>query len=430
MNIKGNGRFTALQLGRRNKFSQRHGITFGKNAWQATVFGSYKNIDANFVIDTSQSQDEFVSSLQTSGYHRTNSEFADKGVQRQIAFGGNFSYQINNLHFGINAMQYRYKLPIQKGDEPYNKYALSGKSFGNYSFDYSYTYKNLHFFGEAAFTQKMDKAFVNGVLLSAAANVDVSLLYRNIQKSYQSLYTNAFTESTYPSNEKGLYAGISIKPSIPWRIDAYADFYSFPWLRYRVDAPSAGSDYLVQLTYKPTKLFEIYTRFRSESKSINVNPNELTLAPVIPQPKQNWRTHFVYKINSIITLKSRVELQWFDKKGTEAEKGFLTYFDVAYKPPLKPFSASIRLQYFETDGYNSRLYAYENDVLYSYSIPVFYEKGFRYYLNSSYDISKRLTAWFRIAQTLNPDKTLIGTGLDEIKGNHKTEVKLQVMYQF
>jgi hypothetical protein len=331
---------------------------------------------------------------------------------------------------GVNAIHYQFKLPIQKGNEPYNKFALSGNSFGNYSIDYSYTYKNLHFFGEAAFTQKIDKAFVQGILLSAANNVDISLFYRNIQRSYQSLYTNAFTEGTYPTNEKGLYTGISIKPSIPWRIDAYADFYQFPWLRYRVDAPSTGSDYLVQLTYKPNKQLEIYSRFRSESKRINVNPNNLTLDPVIPQPRQSWRTHSVYKISPAISLRNRVELVWFDNKGSNKEQGFLTYIDIAFKPALKPLSASVRLQYFETDGYNSRLYAYENDVLYSFSIPVFYDKGFRYYLNANYDLNRKMTVWCRVAQTLNPDKTSIGSGLDEIKGNHKTEVKLQFMYRF
>jgi Helix-hairpin-helix motif len=68
-------------------FHRGVGITVAKNAWQATIFGSYKNIDANFVADTSQSQDDFISSLQTSGFHRTKSEVADKGVQRQLAFG-------------------------------------------------------------------------------------------------------------------------------------------------------------------------------------------------------------------------------------------------------------------------------------------------------------------------------------------------------
>ena len=411
-------------------FHRGIGITLAKNSWQFTLFGSYKNIDANFVADTSQNRDDFVTSLQTSGYHRTKSESADKGIQRQLAVGGNLSYQHKRLHLGINAVQYKFKLPLIKSKEPYNMYALSGSSFGNYSFDYSYTYKNLHFFGEAAFTSGFDKAFINGLIISASSRVGMSLLYRNISKSYQSLYTSAFTESTYPNNEKGLYAGISIKPNNFWRVDAYTDLYKFPWLRFRVDAPSTGSDYLIQLNYKPNKQLEIYTRYHSESKAINVNLNQLTLSPVIQQPKKNWRTQVSYKIHTAITLRNRTEIVWFHKESTLAEQGFLTYFDFIYKPLLKPYSGSLRLQYFETDDYNSRLYAYENDVLYSFSIPVFYDKGYRYYVNFNYDVNKKFTLWVKWAQTVYRDKRLVGSGLDEIKGNTKSEIKLQALYKF
>jgi hypothetical protein len=97
---------------------------------------------------------------------------------------------------------------------------------------------------------------------------------------------------------------------------------------------------------------------------------------------------------------------------------------------MKRYSGSIRLQYFETEGYDSRLYAYENDVLYSFSIPVFYDRGIRYYLNFNYGITRSITCWLRWAQTIYKDKATIGSGLDEIEGNKKTEVKLQFQFQF
>ena len=412
-------------------FHRGIGITLAKKNWEGTVFASYKNVDANFSAgDTTQTQDDFITSLQTSGYHRTKSEVADKGVQRQLAFGGNIAYQLKRLHVGLNAIQYSLKYPLQKQADPYNLYALSGKSFGNYSTDYSYTYKNLHFFGEAAITDKKYTGFLNGLLLSAASNVDLSFVYRNISKGYQSLYTNAFTENTYPTNEKGFFSGITVRLTDAWKLDAYVDLYKFPWLKYRVNAPTTGSDYVGQLTYKPNKLFELYSRFKSEKKSINYNPENLTLSPVIPQPRQTWRTQFSYKPTSSFTFRSRVETVWFDKKGKAAEKGFLLYTDLLYSPLLKPLSGNIRLQYFETDGYNSRLYAYENDVLYSFSIPVFYGKGYRYYLNINYDLSRKVSIWARIAQYIYPDKKTTGSGLDEILKNHKTEVKLQALIKF
>ena len=97
---------------------------------------------------------------------------------------------------------------------------------------------------------------------------------------------------------------------------------------------------------------------------------------------------------------------------------------------MKKYSANIRLQYFETDGYNSRLYAFENDVLFNYSIPVLYGKGYHYYININYDISKKLTVWGKLAQTIYPDKSSIGSGLDLIQGHSKTELKFQLLYRF
>jgi len=85
------------------------------------------------------------------------------------------------------------------------------------------------------------------------------------------------------------------------------------------------------------------------------------------------------------------------------------------------------VQYFETDGYNSRLYAYENDLLYNYSIPVFFDKGFRYYVNLNYDLTKHIYLWFKWSQTTYPAKDSIGSGLDEIGGNTKNEAKVQIV---
>ena len=410
-------------------FHRGVGITLGLKNVDLTAFLSYKNIDANFAVDTLNNED-FISSFQTSGLHRTKSELADKGIQRQFAYGGNIAYNKNNFHIGANVIQYQFKFPVTKANDPYNLYALSGRNIGNQSIDYSYTHKNFHFFGEAAMDNNQNKAFVNGMIISVDPAVDMSLLYRNISEKYQSLYTNAFTENTFPTNEKGFYAGISIRPTTFWRFDAYADFYKFPWLKYLVDAPSVGVDYLTQLTYKPNRQLEIYARYRKERKARNYNPDELILSPVVPKPRQNFRTQLSYRINSEMTFRSRIEITWFDRKGGGEQNGFLYYADMLYKPMMKKYSGSMRLQYFETDGYDSRMYAYENDVLYSFSIPVFYDKGYRYYVNLNYDFSKKLTLWLRWAQTIFKDRNIVGSGLDEIPGNKRTEVKLQVQYYF
>jgi len=408
-------------------FHRGAGITIKKGRIESTAFVSFRKLGGNFVADTVSNED-FISSFLTSGYHRTVSENQDRNNLSQTTIGGNIIYRGNRWQVGVNGIQYNFSLPIEKRNEPYNLYAISGKQWYNFSVDYSYTYKNLHFFGEAATDKNSHKAFINGLLLSVDSRVDISFVQRTINKGYQSINGNAFTENTYPTNETGFYAGITIRPAIGWRFDMYGDIYKFPWLKYLVDAPSNGKDYLAQVTYTPNRQVEIYTRFRNETKQSNQSDNTTATNFLATIPRQSWRTQLMYKINPSIALRNRIELLWYDNNGENRENGFLTFFDFIYKPMMKPISGVLRLQYFETDGYDSRIYAYENDVLYSYSIPAFSDKGFRYYLTMNYDLSKKVSFWLRWAQTIYKNRNTVGSGLDEIQGNRRTELKLQARW--
>jgi hypothetical protein len=405
-------------------FHRGGGITLKKGKFESTVFASLRNMSTNRITDT-VSREDYFSSFQTSGYHRTASELFDRNNMQQKTVGGNFTVRSNRWHIGFNGISYQFSLPLVKSSLPYNYYALNGKSWYNFSTDYSFTHRNLHFFGEAAMDKRNYTAFVNGLLVSVDPRVDISVLHRKISKGYQAINGNAFTENTNPSNESGLYSGISIKPTPMWRIDAYADFFSFPFLKYQVDGPSRGREYLTQVTYIPNKQIELYIRYRNDSKQTNQSGNTTVSNYLVFLPKQNLRTQISYKVTPAITIRNRNEILWFDKKGPNAENGFLTYVDFFYKPMMKPLAANLRLQYFETDGYNSRVYAYENDVLYYFSIPAFYDKGYRYYMNINYDVSKKLTVWVKWSQLIYEDRNVIGSGLDEIQGNKKSEIKVQ-----
>lgn len=408
-------------------FNRGVGITIKKERIEATSFVSIRKLSASFAADTANNED-FVSSFLNSGYHRTASEIENRNKVTQTSFGGNLVYRGNRWNIGMNAVYYQFSKPVQKRDEPYNLYAVNGRSWYNLSIDYSYTYKNLHLFGEAAVDRNSGKAFMNGLLVSVDPRVDISFVQRTISASYQAVYGNAFTENSYPTNETGFYTGISIRPANGWKLDAYADIFKFPWLKYLVDAPGTGTDFLVQLSYRRDRNLEVYTRFRNESKQAN-HPGNTTATNFLDRlPRQNWRVQLFYKVSSDFSLRNRLETIWYDKQGGNRETGFLIYTDIIFRPQLRPFSGIIRLQYFETDDYNSRIYAYENDLLYSYSIPAFFDKGYRYYLLLNYDLGKKLSFWFRLAQTIYPGKESVGSGLDEIEHSRKTELKAQIRW--
>lgn len=410
-------------------FHRGAAITLRKKKWESTLFASFRRLDGNIVSD-SVNEENYVSSLISSGNHRTEAEIARRNNFKQTCLGASVIYRGHNWHAGVNGLYYQFQFPVVKRDEPYNLYAINGDRWSNFSVDYSYTYKNFHVFGEAATDHRFHKAFINGLMIAVDARVDISLVHRSISESYQSVNGNAFTENTYPTNETGFFMGAAIRPAAGWRIDLYADIYTFPWLRYLVDAPSQGKEFLVQLTYTPNRHVELFTRFRQEAKQKNQPGNTTTSHHIVTMPRQSWRTQVSYKLNSSFALRNRIEILWHDHKTVNREMGFLSYIDIIYKPLLSSYSGIFRLQYFETGGYNSRLYAYENDVLYGYSIPPFSGKGHRYYLLLQYDLSKKLAFWGRWGQTIFREGTSIGSGRDEIPGNRRTEIKVQARWLF
>lgn len=413
-------------------FKRGVGITIGKGSWQATAFASFRRIDGNVQLasDTMQAED-FFASINTMGLRRTVTEQARRNQVQMHSFGGNVSYNKNNLHMGANAIHFQFSLPFNRQDQPYNNFVFRGSRLTNISIDWAYTWRNVHWFGEIANHNQIANAITSGMLVSADPKVDFSLVYRNMDPRYQTIFGNAFTEGTQPTNERGLFLGTSIRPNPSWRLDAFMDVYRFPWLRFRIDAPSYGREYIIQLTHRPSKQIEVYTRYRFEGRALNYNPDNRFAEPIISEvPRQNWRTQFQYKVNASITLRQRLDAMWFDIGGPRESRGFLAFFDVFYKPMLKPLSANLRLQYFETDNFDSRIYAFENDVLYSFSIPAFFNKGYRYYTNINYDFSKKLTVWLRFSQFIFIDRSTIGSGLDEIPGNTRSDVRLQFLYRF
>jgi hypothetical protein len=417
-------------------FHRGTGVTLQKGNWEATAFVSIRKISANLVTDTLNGED-FISSFQSSGYHRTQAENADRNKLGQTAYGGNINFRKQNYRISLNVVSYRFSHAVQKQNLPYNLFALQGKSWNNESIDYSITYHNIHFFGETAFDKNKHFAMVNGALISISPRVDISLLHRKIDKAYQSLYSNAFTENTNVNNETGFYSGISLRPFAGWGISVYFDVYKFPWLKYGVDAPGSGKDYLVQFTYQPNKIWTIYTRYKNESKQHNISDTDLPTQHLAFVPKQDWRTETDIHISRELELRNRIEILWYDKNEVDYQQGFVGMIDFFYSPFYKNFSSNVRLQYFETGGYDSRVYAYENDVLFNYSIPSFYGKGFRYYLNLKYNFKKlfrndsparmNVETWLRWAQTMYSNQSTVGTGLDEIQGNKKSEIRFQLM---
>ena len=130
-------------------------------------------------------------------------------------------------------------------------------------------------------------------------------------------------------------------------------------------------------------------------------------------------------------MDSRFEVADYKKDFDKNYYGYLIYQDVSYKGLNSPLTFSFRYALFDIENTRANIYAMETDVLYSYSIPSFTDRGSRVYLTTKYNIRRGLDIWVRYAATLYDHKSVIGLGsLDEIQGSTKSDVKVQLRYEF
>jgi hypothetical protein len=434
MNIKRGGRtvipYTSIA---ESNFLRGVGITIAPfKKIETSLFVSRVNKDANIFIDTTQfiSDEEVFTSLQISGFHRTKAEFLDKGSIQQTNMGANINYKDKNFKIGLNGLYTKFNRPFNRSPQIYNQFYFSGDELLNASVDYTYFYKNLHFFGETAVSDFKNFATVNGLMVSLDRKAELAFFHRYIPRDYSAVNSNIFAETGQGNNENGLYVGLEVRPTKGWKISSYFDFWSHPWLRFQIDQPSNGREFFTRLTYTVKRKMEAYIQVRYEEKAKNLVSEDIHISNIASHQRTQLRLHVSNKISKELELRNRAEFHLFKFPGQKDSKGFLIYQDVIYKPVGVPIQFSTRLALFDTYDYNSRIYAYENDLLYNFSVPALYNRGTRFYLNVRYTGIRNLSIEGRYSITSYSNVETIGSGLEEIKGSKRSEIKAQLKYSF
>lgn len=395
-------------------------------------FVSYKKIDANISsVDSLDDADiREVSSLQITGLHSTPNEVADKHAINELVYGGNVTYRFDNLNIGATFVSYAFSAELNKNVKPYSQFDFQGNTGFNAGLDYNYIFKNINVFGEVATNKDLGLATVNGAMFPLAPQMQVSVIQRYYQKNYHAYYGGAFAEGSKPANEQGVYLGTNIFPIKHWKIAAYFDAYSFPWLKFRSNSPTHGFDYLIQADYSPTQYVSMYWKLKREIKPENLSSEtELNMIYPTEVDKLSARYHLKFSVSRTITLANRIEIARY-KKAETTENGYMIYQDFRYKPETLPLTLNLRYAMFDAP-YNARIYAYESDILYAFSVPGYFYKGIRTYATLKYDISKNISVWLRYSQFTYSDLDVISEGsLNEIQGSTKSEIKAQMRIKF
>jgi len=397
-----------------------------------SAFYSRKKLDAN-VTDTLDNVTNEVafSSLQNSGFHRTQSEYENKDAILETHFGGRIEYISSALRIGANGFASRYGGEFDRKLSFYNQFEFASNQNFVAGVDYNYVLRNFNFFGEFSRSQNGGIAYVNGVLVSLDSRLSFTMLHRNYGKEYQNLLSNGLAESSNSWNEKGIFMGVEAKLNKSFTLTGSMDFFTFPWMRFQVYSPnSGGKEFITQLSYRKSRNFTAYFRYRRQEREVNNSQVESAIYQLTQEYRTNYRLNVSMKITDYLSLRNRVEVSEYKKRDTKSEYGFLAYQDIVFKPKSKSYSFTARYALFDAQSFNARIYAYENDVLYYFYIPAYYKVGSRFYLTARYKYRKKFDFWIRYGVWNYRNEETLLSGLEEIQGNVRSDVKVVFRYLF
>ena len=400
--------------------------TYGTR-YQLTAFYSNRQRTASVVGDN------LVNFPTQSGLHRTQSEIERKNNLGQETFGGRFRLQIPWGYFGVSAFHNHFDTPVARGTQPYQIYNFEGQNLTGYSADYRIIAGRALMFGEFAYTDNGGYGYVSGAEIDLGPNTDMSMAYRYYDPKLQSIFGAGFGEqSGTPRNEEGFYIGLRHRLSSSVRISTYFDTFRFPIARFQTRQPTSGYDWLALVEYAPNRQLNLYALVRYKQRGQDYNAEDelgRTVRLLGDNKRSGARFQVEYQVHPQVRLRSRFDIARARTVNSDPSIGYLLFQDIRFYPTRR-LQIDARVTMFDTDDFDSRVYQFENDLLYVLSNTMLFDRGQRMYVVVKYEAAQWLDFWFKIATTVYDNRNAISSGNAQIDGNRRSDIGVQARVRF
>ena len=382
-----------------------------------TAFYSLNRIDGT-LIAADGTLENYVGSFYTSGLHDTKGSFKKKDTVAETSYGINLTYNLNNSKLGISWAGIRFSLPVNlTGPDPEDLYSFAGIRNTIFSAYYKASLGKMVFYGEISANPDKRLAFVQGLSFRPADRLNINLLYRNYDPGFTSFHGSGPFSSSAGDNVKGIFANFTFEAARHVFISAGCDLRYYPWVKYRCSAPSMAKSMDVKIKYLPSEKISAEAVYSYRFTMLDAGETYGT------EKQENivsnaFKGVLNYSISGNLTIALRIDHKVTDPAGS---KGWLLLNDLKYSFRKVPVSVWLRYCIFKTDDWSSKLYTYENDLLYSFSIPALSGEGSRSYMMVSFKARKFIE--FRIKYGITG---LINSG----ESNEKKELRMQVKLLF
>ena len=376
-----------------------------------TPFLSYRKTDATL------NSDGTISTLLNNNNHRTSAELSKKNNTSISAAGFNAIWNIGDFSLGATAVYTHLSRPLNPNmSATYKRIYPVGSNFFNASLSYSWRHYPLCINGETAISDKGAIATVNSLGYYLSQYVDVMGIYRFYSFRYNSMYSNAFSEGGKTQNESGFYLGVNWHPRYGLDISAYTDIAYFAWPRYGVSQSSYASDNVLSIRYK-TGNWLLSARYRLHLKQKDGSGSNL-----------QWRQEHRARLSAEWSDERWVSRTQIDNTKVSVSQGYMLTQNFGFISPK--YSLYIGGKYFNTDGYDSRLYSYERAMPRTFSYPSYFGHGIRYSLVAEWRPVPSLQFTAKSGVVDYFDRSTIGTSHQQINASSACDIELGMKWKW
>ena len=290
----------------------------------------------------------------------------------------------------------------------YNRHYFRGRSQAVAGASVRYNHGWFDAFAEVAASQnrKWGAGVIAGSRFYPADGVSLIALYRYYSPWFDNEQGYAFSETSRINDENGGYIGFDITRWKNWRLSGYGDVFYFSGYKYGLgnDTCTVGYDAMAEVQYSWSKHPSIqggdggrfFLRLRARKKgsvSTYATRGQLEWTGGAWSLRTTADANLTSSNPSILNSKLNYGVSL-------AQDVALDFSKLSTLNSKLPLGLRLRLQFFDARDWNNRIYVYEHDVLYAFSIPATYGLGGRAYLCLRWQIIKQLALYLRVSETV------------------------------
>ena len=409
--MTGRNAITPFSSTEENNFFRGIGLFLGSFNAGAILFASCNMIDARPVFD-GDSTIIAVSNLVKGGIHVSESQYRARNSLTEIISGLHLLAGTDKIRGGLTASVTRFSLPVMPDTlQVENAGAFRGDRLVNLAADFKAGTGRLLFFSETAMSIPGSWAITSGIRARPTESVTYNLLARYFSHAYYVFHSGAISAGSGSGNEAGIAASLAIEAARHLFITAAADHYRIPSPRYRSSFSSGGNRLELKGEYTPGDELSVRFSCRASSREYD-KVVETGIAGSELRLRRQLAMVLIYAPTTNLRLTTRASLSYVTP---EKENGYLLCQDIAYSFRSVPLRIWLRHALCTTDGYDSRLYAWENDLLSTFSVPAFYGECTRSFLMVSWKPSRHMELRAKYAVTVH-NADLTKDIVQEVKG--------------